>query len=62
MIEIDLVNERISRSNNSSIYFEIDSYRKECLIEGLDDIAITLKKIDKIKNFEQSKKIVSPWL
>ncbi len=62
VIEIDLVNERISRSNNSSIYFEIDSYRKECLIEGLDDIAITLKKIDKIKNFEQSKKIVSPWL
>ena len=61
-IEIDLVNQKISRFDNSNIYFEIDNYRKECLIDGLDDIAITLKKIDKIKIFEKSKKIVSPWL
>ncbi len=62
VIKIDLENQRISRFNNSNIYFEIDSYRKECLIEGLDDIAITLKKINKIETFEKTKKVVSPWL
>ncbi|MDC0195283.1 3-isopropylmalate dehydratase small subunit, partial [Alphaproteobacteria bacterium] len=42
--------------------FEIDSFRKKCLIEGLDDIALTLKKIDKIDSFEKNLNLIHPWI
>ena len=62
IIEVDLRDEKIIRSDNSHIYFEIESYRKDYLIQGLDDIAITLNKIDKIIAYENSKKNSFPWL
>ena len=62
IIEINLKDEKIIRFDQSQISFKIDSYRKECLIHGLDDIAITLKKIEKIVAFENSKKISAPWI
>ena len=40
--------------------FEIDSFRKKCLLEGLDDIALTLKKIKKIDTFEKNLNIIPP--
>ena len=42
--------------------FEIDSFRKKCLLEGLDDIALTFKKIKKIKDFEIELKKNKPWI
>ena len=42
--------------------FEIDSFRKKCLLEGLDDIALTLKKIKKINDFEVKLKKNKPWI
>ena len=42
--------------------FEIDSFRKKCLLEGLDDIALTFKKIEKIKDFEIELKKNKPWI
>ena len=42
--------------------FEIDSFRKKCLLEGLDDIALTLKKIKKITDFEVKLKKNKPWI
>ena len=42
--------------------FEIDSFKKHCLIEGLDDIGLTLQKSQKIANFEEQNRQVTPWL
>jgi 3-isopropylmalate/(R)-2-methylmalate dehydratase small subunit len=40
----------------------VDSFKKKCLLEGLDDIALSLKKSDKIENFEKDLKIKKPWI
>ena len=44
------------------VKFEIESFRKHCLVNGLDDIALTLSRADAIKNYEQNRKIEAPWL
>ena len=58
---IDLNDEKIIFGNNE-IKFEIDTFKKKCLLEGLDDIALSLNKTDKIENFEKSLKIKKPWV
>ena len=60
-IFIDLKEEKIIFGNNET-KFKIDSFKKKCLLEGLDDIALSLKKTDKIENFEESLKIKKPWV
>ena len=60
-ISIDLLEEKIFFGNNE-IKFKIDDFKKKCLLEGLDDIALSLKKSDKIKNFEDNLKIKKPWI
>ena len=60
-IFIDLKEEKIIFGNNET-QFKIDSFKKKCLLEGLDDIALSLKKTDKIENFEKSLKIKKPWV
>ena len=60
-IFIDLNDEKIIFGNNE-IKFEIDTFKKKCLLEGLDDIALSLNKTDKIENFEKSLKIKKPWV
>ncbi len=60
-IFIDLNDEKIIFGNNE-IKFEIDTFKKRCLLEGLDDIALSLNKTDKIENFEKSLKIKKPWV
>ena len=47
---------------NSSFSFEIDDFRKECMLEGLDDIDLTLRKEAKIRNFEKSAAASQPWV
>ena len=54
-ISVDL-NEQVIVYGNSEIKFEIDPFKKKCLLEGLDDIALSLKKSDKIKTFENNLK------
>jgi len=44
------------------INFEIDPFKKHCLLNGLDDIGLTLQKEDKISSFESSQKASQPWL
>ncbi len=61
-LEIDLKSQEIRRPNGAIIKFDLDPFRKKCLIEGLDDIGITLKKEKKIKEFESSRDIQRPWL
>ena len=60
-ISIDLNEEKIFYGN-SEINFKIDSFKKKCLLEGLDDIALSLKKSDKIKTFENNLKDKKPWI
>ena len=60
-ISIDLSEEKIVYGNRE-IYFKIDAFKKKCLLEGLDDIALSLKKSDKIKNFEINLKDKKPWI
>ena len=60
-ISIDLEEEKIVYGNNE-IDFKIDSFKKKCLLEGLDDIALSLKKSDKIQSFENNLKDRKPWI
>jgi len=60
-IEIDLIDQKIIFGNNE-IKFEIDSFKKKCLLEGLDDIALSLEKTDKITSFENNLKNSKPWI
>ncbi|MDA8918584.1 3-isopropylmalate dehydratase small subunit [Candidatus Pelagibacter sp.] len=60
-ISIDLKEEKIIFGNNE-IKFDIDPFKKKCLLEGLDDIALSLSKEDKINNFEKNLKDNKPWI
>ena len=60
-ISVDLNDEKIIYGNNE-ILFKIDSFKKKCLLEGLDDIALSLKKSEKIESFEKNLKEKKPWI
>jgi 3-isopropylmalate/(R)-2-methylmalate dehydratase small subunit len=59
---VDLVNQTITAPDGAVTKFEIDATRKQNLIEGLDDIGLTLKQQDKIAAFEAKQKAQQPWL
>jgi 3-isopropylmalate/(R)-2-methylmalate dehydratase small subunit len=61
-LTIDLEAEEISRPDGETIAFEIDPFVKHCLLNGLDDIALTLAKADAIDSFEDEQKVSQPWL
>ena len=61
-LEINLPNQIIKRPNGVSIKFDLDPFRKECLLEGLDDISLTLAKKDKIQEYENVRNESFPWL
>jgi len=54
-ITVDLMNQKVIRPNGEEFSFEIDSFRKHCLANGLDKIGLTLEKVDKIAEFEKSR-------
>ena len=60
-ILINLKDQKIVFGNNE-IKFELDEFKKKCLIEGLDDIALSLDKSDKIDSFEKKLKSSKPWI
>ena len=60
-IEINLNDEKIIYGNNE-ISFKIEPFKKKCLLEGLDDIALSLEKSDKIDSFEKKLKSSKPWI
>ena len=60
-ISVDLNEEKIIYGNNE-VRFKVDSFKKKCLLEGLDDIALSLKKSDKIENFEKNLRNQKPWI
>ena len=60
--KIDLKSQSIRIEKNKIIKFEIDQFRKHCLLNGLDDIALTIEKVRQIDRFERNQKKNQPWL
>jgi 3-isopropylmalate dehydratase len=60
--EVDLPSQKITRSDGSTISFEVDAFKKHCLINGLDDIGLTMQKADAIASFEVMRSERYPWL
>ena len=61
-LTIDLENQKINRPDGNVVNFEMDPFRKQCLLEGLDDIGQTLQRKGKIDGFEERQKAGHPWL
>jgi len=61
-LEVDLEAEEVRRSNGEAIPFTTDPFRRHCLLNGLDDIALTLQKADGIGEFEVRRTETWPWL
>ncbi|MDH5187424.1 MAG: 3-isopropylmalate dehydratase small subunit [Rhodospirillaceae bacterium] len=61
-LTIDLQAQTIEGPDGGVVNFEIDPFRKQCLLEGLDDIGLTMKKSAKIDDYEQKQKTLQPWL
>ena len=61
-LTIDLAGQTISRPNGVAISFDIDPFRKQCLLDGLDDIGLTMEKETSISTFEEGRKAGMPWL
>jgi len=61
-LEIDLPNQTIRRPNGADIAFDIDPFRKQCLLDGLDDIGLTMAKSDAISAYASKRQNTHPWL
>jgi 3-isopropylmalate/(R)-2-methylmalate dehydratase small subunit len=60
-LEVDLPAQVIKKPDGTEIAFEVDSFRKQCLLDGLDDIGLTLEDAEDIKGFENQWREKSPW-
>jgi 3-isopropylmalate/(R)-2-methylmalate dehydratase small subunit len=61
-LTIDLENQQVKTPSGESFGFEIDEFRKYCLLNGLDDIGLTLQHADDIRAYEVKRKVEAPWL
>ena len=61
-ITVDLENQVITRPDGEEIAFEMDPFRKHCLLNGLDDIGMTMERAESIDSFESTDRIARPWL
>jgi len=61
-ITIDLERQEIRGPDGGVIHFDVDAFRKKCLLEGLDDIGLTLQKQERITAFESSQQVARPWI
>lgn len=61
-LTINLQEQYLSGNDGERISFDIDAFRKHCLINGLDDIGITLQDADVIRDYEEKRKHITPWL
>ena len=62
VIEVDLEKQEIKGPDGGTVHFDIDPFRKRCLLEGLDDIGLTLEKKSEIDEFEKRQQEAQPWL
>ncbi|MAU40907.1 MAG: 3-isopropylmalate dehydratase small subunit [Kordiimonas sp.] len=62
IMTVDLEKQEITGPDGGVVSFSIDPFRRHCLLNGLDDIGLTLEKADKISKFEETQKATQPWL
>ncbi len=61
-LTVDLENQMVITPSKEAFNFEVDCFRKHCLLNGLDEIGLTLQHAEKIKQFEQKRRTEQPWL
>ena len=61
-LRIDLEAQTVTRPDGKALKFEVDAFRKYCLLNGFDDIGLTLRHADKIRAFEDNRRAEQPWL
>ena len=61
-LTVDLENQQVQWAGEAPVVFEVDAFRKHCLLEGLDDIGLTLQHVDEIKAYEARRREQAPWL
>ncbi len=61
-ISVDLEGQTVSASDGTIFKFEVDAFKKHCLLNGLDDIGLTYQKIESIDKFEEAQAKITPWL
>jgi 3-isopropylmalate/(R)-2-methylmalate dehydratase small subunit len=61
-LTVDLQAQTITTPSGEAIAFDVDPFRKHCLLEGLDDIGLTLQHVDEIKAYEERRRAQAPWL
>lgn len=61
-LTVDLKAQTITKPNGNVVKFDVDEFRRHRLLEGLDDIGLTLQNVDDIKAYEQKRRQQSPWL
>ena len=61
-LTVDLASQTVIRPDGVQYTFEIDAFRKHCLLHGLDDIGLTLREADAIRAFEARHRVAQPWL
>ncbi len=61
-ITVDLENQTVSSTDGTEFVFEVDAFKKHCLMNGLDDIGLTMEKITSIDSFEQKYQASAPWV
>jgi len=61
-LTVDLENQTITGPDGGEITFDIDPFRKKCLLEGLDDIGLTMERADRIAAYEERAQAARPWL
>jgi len=61
-ITVDLERQVVVSPSGAEFAFEVEAFRKHCLLNGLDDIALTLQNVDDIKDYEAKRKVTAPWL
>ncbi len=59
---VDLENQQIVLPAGERLSFDLDMFRKQCLLQGLDEIGLTLDKADRIKAYEEQRRKICPWL
>ncbi len=61
-IKVNLAEQTLTTPAGEILHFEVDSFRKQCLLNGLDDIGLTLEKLDQIRSYEKRQRQKTPWL
>jgi len=61
-ISVDLENQTVSATDGTEYIFEVDAFKKHCLMNGLDDIGLTFQKIDAVDEYEKAQVKTKPWL